>query len=804
MNEMNKSIDNNSEISLNSEFSNSVNVISLAQRGKTNQGTKESDFDDELVFEKINLYLISKQYKETIKFIESKEELLEEHSFNYIFFDLKLKCFYKILKNELSKYKYRNKNIEYSPTMKISITLEKMFQKMKSYFKNIIKVFYLEAANEKAKEILIQNYCEGLYLLAKFHKIKNQTQDASSYLSISHSMLKTYIDKCKDPYTYQVYQKILILLSTLLIEDNCYYNAIEYNFHCLKLCIKELFIRNTLEKGINLHSMPYKIRNYFREIFQNINLSLYLLGICYENLGQLSKALDCYKQASWFISKFYHESNSKLFEIIQGTEIIAFKLYDLIMEKIRNRDSEQEKLEKENKKKILDYERLKQLNKISAGLIYNVDKFPVSNYIENKIQLFQSGEPITISSYNYEYLYKSEKEKENFPSPSTIKMIDNVVLYNGLLSIKYQKFINNIKDLNFNNINKDNFDELERYNRHLMIEKNKELERKKKNLNQNFDKNLNNSQNLSQNNNYKLLSPTNSLRSIKSFNRKKSDDFFFFKKKRNKNERNDKLDKSSNSNSTRALSSKRLNISKGNYQFEKVEKSQSTKNKNSILNNKNKTNIKYSIPKKVERFPLSKSFIFNKNFKKKIEFLEKINNREIKFQKNILYLKKLESKILKDIENESDCTVRAINKADFSFNLIKEKIYKKYKKPKLLFDNLPENKIDPIDKVNLEKIKLQDNLIAGLNPKKLELLKNLDKNIEIMRNEQFTKLLHTNNNNNNSKQKKDNIKEKELDLKNFEKKIKNVSNVNNNIISTLDKEINNFKKKEKFLYQFKK
>ena len=181
-----------------------------------------------------------------------------------------------------------------------------------------------------------------------------------------------------------------------------------------------------------------------------------------------------------------------------------------------------------------------------------------------------------------------------------------------------------------------------------------------------------------------------------------------------------------------------------------------------------------------------------------------MNNREIKFQKNILYLKKIESKILKDIEKESDCTVRAINKADFSFNLIKEKIYKKYKKPKLLFDNLPENKIDPIDKVNLEKIKLQDNLIAGLNPKKLELLKNLDKNIEIMRNEQFTKLLHTNNNNNNSKQKKDNIKEKELDLKIFEKKVKNVSNVNNNIISTLDKEINNFKKKEQFLYQFKK
>ena len=181
------------------------------------------------------------------------------------------------------------------------------------------------------------------------------------------SNLKTYIEKCKDPYTFQVYQKNLILLSTLLIEDNCYYKAIDYIFLCLKLCIKELFIRNTLDKGINLNTMPYKIRNNFREIFQNINLSLYFSGICYENLGNLSKAIDCYKQAAWFITKFYHQSNSKFFEIIQGTEILAFKLYGLLMEKIRNRASEQEKLEKENKKKRLDFERLKQLNKISSG-----------------------------------------------------------------------------------------------------------------------------------------------------------------------------------------------------------------------------------------------------------------------------------------------------------------------------------------------------------------------------------------------------------------------------------------------------
>ena len=481
-------------------------------------------------------------------------------------------------------------------------------------------------------------------------------------------------------------------------------------------------------------------------------------------------------------------------------KILAFKLYGLLLEKIRNRASEQEKLEKENKKKRLDFERLKQLNKISSGLLYDVDKFSFPNYLEKKIQFLQSSAPVTISSYNFGYI-KSEKEKKNFPSSSIIKMIDNVILYNDLLSQDYQKFINNTKDLNFNNCNKDNFDKLERYNRNLVIDKKQVLERKKKTSKQNIEQNFSNSQNISLNNNYyKMLTPINSQKSIRNYNKKKSD-VYFLKKKKNINEKSEKLEKSSNSISTKELSSRRLNISKGTYQFEKLEKSESTKNKNTILNSKKKNKIiKYYSPKQIERYPLSQSFIFNKTFKRKIEYLEKMNNREIKFQKNILYLKKVESRILKDVEKENDYTVKGINKANFSFNLIKEKIYKKFKKAKLLFVPSSQNKVDEIDKLNFQKSKLQENLIAGLNPKKLELLKVLDKNIEIMRNEQFTKLLHTN----NYKPKKDGVKEKDVYFEKFEKNIKNVSNINNNIISILDKDINNFKKKEKFLYQLKK
>ena len=103
---MNENIDTNSDISLNFEFSNSLNVRTLAQRLKTNQRTKKSDFDEELVLENINIYLISKQIKKQL-FIEMKEKFLDEHPLNYLFFNLKLKYFYKILKKE-----YQNINIE--------------------------------------------------------------------------------------------------------------------------------------------------------------------------------------------------------------------------------------------------------------------------------------------------------------------------------------------------------------------------------------------------------------------------------------------------------------------------------------------------------------------------------------------------------------------------------------------------------------------------------------------------------------------------------------------------------------------
>ena len=72
--------------------------------------------------------------------------------------------------------------------------------------------------------------------------------------------------------------------------------------------------------------------------------------------------------------------------------------------------------------------------------------------------------------------------------------------------------------------------------------------------------------------------------------------------------------------------------------------------------------------------------------------------------------------------------------------------------------------------------------------------------IIIMRNKQLSKMLYNNSSNSN---KMNNHSEREID-NDFDENIKKISKVNESVISSLDKDINNFIKKEKFIHDLKK
>ena len=108
--------------------------------------------------------------------------------------------------------------------------------------------------NIPKKEIVIQNYAMTLYLQATLLNNNNQIQDAIALLSIAHNLLSNYSDNCIDASTLSIHQRILLLLSMLLIEDKSYITAIQLNKISLRLCLKEIFFRNFYKKSKTEHN----------------------------------------------------------------------------------------------------------------------------------------------------------------------------------------------------------------------------------------------------------------------------------------------------------------------------------------------------------------------------------------------------------------------------------------------------------------------------------------------------------------------------------------------------------------------
>ena len=159
------------------------------------------------------------------------------------------------------------------------------------------------------------------------------------------------------------------------------------------------------------------------------------------------------------------------------------------------------------------------------------------------------------------------------------------------------------------------------YNQNLILDKNIILEKKKKNLKTQFEQNLASKIN-------KYIKKDNSEHKKLFNNNNNSEELYFFKRKQSLFDGIDRLDKSS-SNSTLAISSRTININKFPNKI-KIKNKEKSKSIIYLRNDKTKNNIifKSYYPNKIKRYPLTNSFVFNNSFKKKVDFLEKMDNRK--------------------------------------------------------------------------------------------------------------------------------------------------------------------------------
>ena len=428
----------------------------------------------EYLLKKVNSLLISKQYKSAIAKIKSKEDEYDSFSEMYfILFDIKMKCYLKLIANKISYLKSKKKKIQnYNPNMnntkanqykKKLHSVEKIFSRIKTLFtahlndiRNEMKST-LNPSSQLKKEIVIQNYAMTLYLQATLLKNNNQIQDAIALLSIAHNLLSNYSDNCIDASTLSIHQRILLLLSMLLIEDKSYITAIKLNKISLRLCLKEIFFRNFYKKSKTEHNY-ININNdkNIGKTIRNIVISLYHIGISSENIDDEFSAVEAYRQAKWISETFASFFSIKISRLLSGTFEISLENHETAVNK--QKKIRQEQMELYYKKD--DDKQIEHLRRVSSG-IYSSDKFiSIKKYLASINQReMKKKEANTINSLSLSL--SSNKYKEN-------GIISSVIMYNDLLSEDYESFVNSVDDLNFNKTSRDTKIQLERYNLQLM------------------------------------------------------------------------------------------------------------------------------------------------------------------------------------------------------------------------------------------------------------------------------------------------------------------------------------------------
>ena len=694
-----------------------------------------------LFLEKINSLLIKKKYKSVIKLIEAKKKNFEEDNNNlFILYDIKMKCFFKIIKGHLDSFGYGTKNFFYSPISKNTIILEGMFAKIREISMKLIKALKENKnVEEKYKERIIQNYCEFLYYQAKLYQIKNQIQDCIAVLSIANNLFKNYIDNCKELHTIYVYQNILLFISALLIEGGNFQRA-EDVIHCnIKLCFRYLFI-NANDNAINIHIVTNKEANKYHCVIQNLSLCLYQLGICFENLNQLRLAIEAYKQTTFFATKFLRSFNPKFCEIVKRTQKLSFKIRTDYIAFLAKREVLYKKKIEEEKQKKENQEKSKLLHKISNGEVYNTEKFSeLQGYIETKLK--PHNEPNTINTISRP---GHKKQKSHYLSST-------FTLYNDLLSRNYSKFINDNDNLYMNNLDKYTAIKLDTYNNQLLS------------LNHyNTCRNM-----TSSNSSKKIIMTLNN-----SHSNTLSDGV-------NTNAQTNRKTISTQVNNKGRNNSKSNTLSEQNFLSASPSKMFKQKSKNYFnKSNRNEKVIKYDYKNKYK---------YSKTYRKKISELENMTNKEIKFQKELLNLKKYDTyNITRSIYKYYNTVDenKVIDNADNLYMRLKSKVDKEAEKTIKIYQESRKN--ENLDTIEIKRFKLKESAIAGLNPKKFKEIEMLNKREQQIKKELDKKYLTT-------------MGSVELERKKTDLYLDSITTVNNNnnmILSTITKDLENYQRKE--------
>ncbi len=685
--------------------------------------------------------LYKRLYKKSLNEIQNNSKKFKIEPYYTKILLLKIKIIMKIIEKKLNKYNFSNNenNKQKDHTKKyLRIIFEELLKVISNIHPNLNDKIIKEQLN--IIDVIINYLFEYFYFLIRFYKKCKRIDKSISIIIISLNFSKEVLPIIKNSKTLNLIEKIYICFSNIFILNRDYENAILNLEKSMNICLRELFYYSNITFTLDnyLLKCDNKISN---NIYINIVLIFIYIGICKENEGYIKRAIKSYKQCKWFINKIVSDENVYLKTMINSLlsklKLRGFMYKDAIdFIKLKLKDYNFQNKSKQKKRFYNEEE----TNSIPLGFYFDENKY---KHIMNKIKIINNIPEIDTSENTK--LFPTQKKKiKDF-------LLSNMRLLEAYLSKDFKGIIENMKQIKLYDLDYSTRDKIQKeFNRRMFLKSFKE----KKTKSQIFS-----------------ISHFENKSDSKKSNRDLSNE------KNNKNNINENKEIFNNSTS-RIFSNSYI------FKLDKVKNIRYKRSSNSFIQSRQihtpftrltgkSFNCNYSpINKNIFEEQNNKTMIFlNKKYRKKINYIKELSDREIKFQKELLSLKKIPKENIPTY-NKFLCEKKA--------NTTFEKL--------LLFSSIKGQHFDLNDKYSDDEFKeikkellLKNCIIKSLTDKAI-----LNYKQQIIDKKQK---LNNNNNNNNYNNIKNNM------IKSFCKE--DIINQNKSTIFQLDQKIHNIDKKKK-------
>ena len=730
----------------NSQLSNSVSESDSSSDSEKSQELEKERYD------KLYSNLIEHFNKNKFRSVFSELEKNKEEYFKWnlkhdlIFTHLQIRCAFQIIDKKF---------IDYGES-KIIKGISHWFDYIEDIINNFVLLINLLPKKDQPDqyELLTLYYLSNLYNNALYCIHNKLYLEAIGHLLNCHKVIQSLSREITYPDILHMSEKIYLTLTVLLMSDKNYFSAVNFLQVILSICFKELDIMIYNNKD----SYPKKYRLSAissNDIFFNMSTCFYLLGVCFEKLHDLDKSVASYKQAYWIGKNFLnieYPTIENFLYLIHHRICSHYKIFQIVNQ-----------IDLDNI--ILDDESGKNKKKSTIFIDDNKSKLEKFNKIEKIVEKLHPTSVDDDEADLFNDVGKKSKTK------NILKLIGNVKLYNYLTSNDFKPTLTNeIKNLRLHDVDKDTKRKIQKKIFYIKQEQRLELLKSKEKEKENEFKKKN-----------------SSSRNFNSFRIKYKNTLTKNNKKNNISEQNTNPTSHDNRFYSPSIHNyyKPINTSSNIHSKSKNNFLTSTSSGFYTSTSPNLNSSSLSKPLKISY----DKYVFNKDYRKKINFIDNQMAKEYKFQKDLLHLKKFEYLNLEPFESEkikNDVMLFYNNRLGEQIKIFQEKnkgikAFEKEQKVQLLLNKL--------------KFLYQERACKSLNFKDREkyiaLVKKLDKNQEYL----FTPKEKTKKLKNQPEEKKE-FSEEELKKLNESR--------NKDFINKLEFDIENIDKRENLLYKIYK